>query len=216
MNNMMNILGDTTKFKQITKNPTKDLKTRFNSIIRCNNSTVDSPKLSLIDDDYKLGYVYGNVKTRKQGFSVLPIISQIPSLTYKLAKHLNKLITPYTPVSYSLKSSEEFLDILRSTLPLGVIGSMDVVILFPHVPMDETIDVICSRIYHNREAEDASLAIPEDTLRCLLRACTKEAPLYGPDGNMYVPIDGVAMESPLGVHFAKILYRHYRKENISA
>ncbi|XP_076043638.1 uncharacterized protein LOC143026754 [Oratosquilla oratoria] len=142
MNKMMNILGDTTKFKQITKNPTNDLKTRLNRIIRCNNSTVGSPKLSLIDGDYKLGYAYGNVKTHKQGFLLRPIISQIPSVTYKLAKRLNELITPYTPVSYSLKSSDEFLDILKSTPPSGVIGSMDVVSLFTHVPVDETIDMI--------------------------------------------------------------------------
>ncbi|XP_076067705.1 uncharacterized protein LOC143040498 [Oratosquilla oratoria] len=164
MNKMMNILGDTTKFKQITKNPTNDLKTRLNRIIRCNNSTVGSPKLSLIDGDCKLGYAYGNVKTHKQGFPLHPIISQIPSVTYKLAKRLNELITPYTPVSYSLKYLEEFLDILRSTPPSGVIGSMDVVSLFTHVPVDETIDMICSRIYHDREAGDTPLAIPENTL----------------------------------------------------
>ncbi|XP_076061571.1 uncharacterized protein LOC143037323 [Oratosquilla oratoria] len=181
MNKLMNILGDTTKFKQITKNPTNDLKTRLNLLIRCNNNTASSPKISLIDGDYKLGYAYGNVKTHKQGFPLRPIISQIPSVTYKLAKRLSELITPYISASCSLKSSEEFLDILRSTPPSGIIGSMDVLSLFTHVPVDETIDMIYSRIYYDREAGDTPLAIPEDTLRCPLRACTKEAPFYGPD-----------------------------------
>ncbi|XP_076059521.1 uncharacterized protein LOC143036158 [Oratosquilla oratoria] len=76
---------------------------------------------------------------------------------------------------------------------------MDVESLFSHVPINETINFICNRLYRSDEIQ---FPIPEDILCQLLQACTKEVPFYRPDKNMYVQIDGVAMGSPLGVLFA--------------
>ena len=127
------------------------------------------------------------------------IISQKPAVTYKIAKALLELITPYTPSQYSLKSTDEFLDIMRAASPSPLMASMDVESLFTNVPVQETIELICKRIYHS---DETPLTIPEDTLRSLLQICTMEAPFYGPDNNMYVQHDGVAMGSPLGPLFA--------------
>ncbi|XP_045127711.1 uncharacterized protein LOC123514127 [Portunus trituberculatus] len=78
-------------------------------------------------------------------------------------------------------------------------ASMDVESLFTNVPVDDTIEIICKQVYHT---DGKKLAITEETLRILLRTCTKEAAFYGPDGKMYVQSDGVAMGFPLGVLFA--------------
>ncbi|XP_050707848.1 uncharacterized protein LOC126993063 [Eriocheir sinensis] len=185
--------------KKITRNPTNDIKTKLNRIILQTNNN-SSTKLPLIEGDHKLGYAYGNVKTHKEGHPLRPIISQTPSVTYKLAKRLNELITPFTPASFSLKSTTEFLDLLKTTRPSNIMASMDVESLFTNVPVHETTDLICQRIYHLEDEEP--LNIPEASLRLLLQACTKEVPFYGPDGKMYVQRDGVAMGSPLGVLFA--------------
>ena len=91
---MNTILNDPTKFKVITRNPNLSLKSKLNKLIRSNNNTSGSVKLPLIEGDHKLGYAYGNVKTHKQGYPLRPIISQTPTLSYKLAKRLNSLITP--------------------------------------------------------------------------------------------------------------------------
>lgn len=183
LNKMATILTDTTKFSRITRNPTNDIKTKLNRIIRQTNNN-SSTKLPLIEGDHKLGYAYGNVKTHKEGHPLRPIISQTPSVTYKLAKRLNELITPFTPASFSLKSTTEFLDLLKTTRPSNIMASMDVESLFTNVPVDETIDLICQRIYHLEDEEP--LNIPEASLRLLLQACTKEVPFYGPDGKVYV------------------------------
>ncbi|XP_050706281.1 uncharacterized protein LOC126991631 [Eriocheir sinensis] len=180
---MATILTDTTKFSRITRNPTNDIKTKLNRIIRQTNNN-SSTKLPFIEGDHRLGYAYGNVKTHKEGHPLRPIISQTPSVTYKLAKHLNELITPFTPASFSLKSTTEFLDLLKATRPSNIMASMDVESLFTNVPVDETIDLICQRIYHLEDEEP--LSIPEASLRLLLQACTKEVPFYGPDGKVYV------------------------------
>ncbi|XP_076068333.1 uncharacterized protein LOC143040785 [Oratosquilla oratoria] len=199
LSKMSRILDDTKKFKKITINPTDGLKVKLNRLIRTNNALTGAPKLPLIEGDHKLGYIYGNVKTHESNQPLRPIISQIPAVTYKLAKCLHALISPFTPSSFSLKSTEEFLDIIKTSRPSGIIASMDVESPFTHVPINETVNLIFSRLYRSDEIH---FPIPEDILRQLLQACTKEVPFYGPDKNMYVQIDGVAMGSPLGVLFA--------------
>ncbi|XP_050709685.1 uncharacterized protein LOC126994416 [Eriocheir sinensis] len=147
-----------------------------------------------------MGYCYGNVKIHKPGNKLRPIISQIPTPTYTIAKRLCATLTPYVPSTYSLTSAADFLDILKSNNTKGNIASLDVESLFTNVPIDRTIEYILQRVYHNDDTP--SLDIPEPTLRSLLECCTKEAPFTCPRGNKYQQVDGVAMGSPLGVLMA--------------
>ena len=61
------ILSDTSKFTRITRNPTEDIKTKANKIIRTVNAKIGGTKLPLLSGEYGLGYCYGNVKTHKEG-----------------------------------------------------------------------------------------------------------------------------------------------------
>ena len=205
-----NILSDTRKFKKITKNPTEALKTKINKIIAKNNSTSKNIKFEKLSGEYTMGYCYGNVKTHKPGNKLRPIISQIPAPTYKLAKRLCTLLTPFIPTTYSMQSASEFLDILKTNKGKGVIASLDVESLFTNVPVDRTIDLIIDRVYHNDSTPN--LDIPENVLRELLECCTKEAPFTCPRGNKYVQIDGVAMGSPLGVLLANFFMGSIEEE----
>ncbi|XP_076035246.1 uncharacterized protein LOC143021531 [Oratosquilla oratoria] len=98
-------------------------------------------------------------------------------------------------------STCEFIDLLDSKEPTGLIASLDAESLFTNVPVDETIDFILDEVYRSHHQH---LDIPENLLRLLLEACTKESPFRGPDGKMYRQVDGVAMGSPLGVLFANV------------
>ena len=93
--------------------------------------------------------MYGNVKNHKPNNPLCPIISQVTTPTYHLAKQLNKIITPYLPAEYMLKSTDEFIDILQTTKPDGLIASLDVESLFTNVPVERTIDIICKNVYEN-------------------------------------------------------------------
>ncbi|XP_076037182.1 uncharacterized protein LOC143022718 [Oratosquilla oratoria] len=138
--------------------------------------------------------------THKRDQPLCPFISQVPLVNHKLAKRLRALISPFTPSPFSPKSNGEFLDIIETTRPSGIIASMDVESLFTNAPLDETINFICNGLYHSGETQ---FSISEDVLCRLLQACTKEITFYGPDKNMWiVQTVGVAMGSPLGVMFA--------------
>ena len=108
------------------------------------------------------------------------------------------LLQPFVPSGYSLKSPKEFIDILNTTRPEGIIASLDVESLFTNVPVNETIDLILDEVYRS---DKTPLDIPENLLKELLMCCTKEAPFRAPNGLLYKQIDGVAMGSPLGVLF---------------
>ena len=202
LNKMDNILSDTTKFKKITRNPTDTIKKKINTIIKKIHATKSTIRLPVLTGEYSAGYAYGTVKTHKNGNPLRPIISQIPTPSYLLAKKLNDILTPYIPNDYALASAQDFLEILKTTPQSqnNIIASLDVESLFTNVPVDRTIEFILDRVY--RCNDTPSLDIPEDQLRELLKICTKEAPFTCPRGEMYCQIDGVAMGSPLGVLFA--------------
>ncbi|XP_076049325.1 uncharacterized protein LOC143030001 [Oratosquilla oratoria] len=196
------ILEDPSKFRRITHNPVETLKRKVNQVLDTVNAVTDKTHIRKLTGDFDLGYVYGNVKTHKAGNPLRPIISQIPTPTYRIAKYLNEILTPYTPSAYSLLSSKDFLDILKGTPgPEGSnIASLDAESLYTNIDVDRTIEFIIQRVYHNDNTP--TLDIPEHALRSLLQLCTKEVPFRSPRGHMYVQTDGVAMGSPLGVPFA--------------
>ena len=142
-----NILSDETKFERITRNPIQDLTSRTNKIINSINAKSGGLKFQRLTGNYGLGYCYGNVKTHKPGNPLRPIISQIPTPTYNLAKKLNSLLTPFIPSENSLSSAADFLDLLKVSDGRGTIASLDVESLFTNVPVDRTIDYILEEVY---------------------------------------------------------------------
>ena len=196
---MNTILSDDSKFEKITKDTTDALKARVKRLITSANAVIGSIHFSKIVGEYAPGYAYGNVKTHKAGNPLRPIISQVPTPTYMLAKRLNTLLQPYLPAGHSLRSTDEFIDILRSKQPSGILASIDVECLFTNVPVTETIRIILDRVYNS---DLPPLELSKNILEKLLFACTTDAPFRGPDGQLYRQKDGIAMGSPLGPLFA--------------
>ena len=207
------ILGNENKFQRLTRDPTESLKRKINCLVENVNAVSGSTKLPKLTGDFGLGYCYGNVKTHKPGSKLRPIISQIPTPTYHIAKKLSEILTPYTPIAFSVNSPINFLDLLSNNNSTGHIASLDVESLFTNVPVDRTIQYILNRVYHNDDTPKCD--IPEPIMKALLECCTKEAPFTCPRGNRYCQIDGVAMGSPLGVLFANFFMGTIEEEIFS-
>ena len=198
---VQDILDDEHKFKKITRNPVDDLKRKANSLITAANKHSRDKKLPKITGEYKPGYFYGTIKTHKKDNPIRPIISQIPLPTYTLAKTLNEILTPYVPTTYSLRSSAEFVDLLKTSKRQGLLASLDATNLFTNVPVERTIQILINYAYHNSTLPPPEF--PDYILESLLRLCTTQAPFRSPTGQMFYQIDGIAMGSPLGVLFAQ-------------
>ena len=124
------------------------------------------------------------------------------------------MISPYIPKTYSLRASDEFVDILRVREKKGCLASLDASSLFTNVPVDETISIILRHVYEHNSIPAPRL--PRAVLEELLAICTKDTPFRCPGGNLYRQIDGVAMGSPLGVLFAEAYMSHVESMAISS
>ena len=72
---------------------------------------------------------------------IRPIVSNIGTATYQLAKYLAKLLSPLSQSKYTVKSTKDFIEKIRNiNLPHGFdMISFDVKSLFTSVPLEETI-----------------------------------------------------------------------------
>ena len=207
------ILSDTTKFQKISRDPTTQLKQEANKLISTLNAAQGDVHMPTIVGDFSPGYLYCNVKIHKPGNPLRPIISQVLTPTYNLAKTLNRIITPFIPAQYMSKSTNDFVDLLHSSNTQGMIASLDVESLFTNVPIDKTIDIILEHAYNSDELTPPK--IPKDILKQLLELCTKKAPFRSPEGGLYLQIGGVAMGSPLGPTFANFYMGHLEQMILS-
>ena len=196
------ILSDESKFTPVNRNNTKEFQAQVNQLINAANAVIGGVHFEPIIGDYTPGYAYGNVKTHKKGNPLRPIISQVPTPTYQLAKRLNHLITPYLPDKYCLKSTADFVDIIHSSKPAGVMASLDVESLFTNVPVNDTVEIILDCVYKHPTLPPLSLT--PSLLKKMLLACTSEALFRSPTGQLFKQKDGVAMGSPLGCLFANM------------
>ena len=179
------ILKDTTKFEKLTRNPIEKQKKDLNAVIDAANAEQGGVKFQRLQGEFSTGYFYGNPKTHKEGAPIRPIISQIPTPAYNVAKQLNSLIAPYVPKTYSLRSSEEFLDILKVRERHGTLASLDASSLFTNVPVDETIGILLENVYSHPSIP--APRVPKAVLRRLLEICTKDTPFRCPEGKLYRP-----------------------------
>ena len=157
------------------------------------------------------GILYGRAKIHKPSKDVVPpfrpILSNIGTPKYKLAKFFVPLLAHLTSNEYTIKDSFSFAEELLSFDSNLVMASFDVESLFTNIPLKETIDLCVDILFYDRTNIDG---ITKDYFHDLLTICMSES-LVLFDGEYYKPIDGVAMGSPLGPTFANIFLCFYEQ-----
>ena len=77
-----------------------------------------------------------------------PIISTIGTVTYEIAKKLDKIIKPFIHNDYMVNSSVDFVNKLKIIVQTNKQAfSLDVENLFTNVPVKDTIDVIINEVF---------------------------------------------------------------------
>jgi hypothetical protein len=196
------ILSNTDKFTKIRKDPTEDVKKRINKLIDTVNAVQMPDQLTKLEGHFEPGYMYGNPKIHKDKSDppLRPIISQIGTPVYNLAKSLNSIIMKYMPKEHVIDSTYEFIEICKTVNNPKYLASLDVESLFTNVPVRETINIILRNVYENPDLRPPM--IPRIIMDELLSICTTQCPFREPSGSLYVQCDGVSMGSPLGPTFA--------------
>ena len=203
-------LLNTEYFKRLTTDPTAATERKIDKVLR-------KIKSKFSEQEYKRLYPAGSAPARFYGTAKLhklknditfddlpirPIMSNINTASYQLAKYLAKLLSPLSTSEYTVKSTSDFITHIKGqNVPNNFkLISFDVTSLFTNVPLDFTIDVILKRIYDENEV---NTNIPKQQMRDLLLLCTKNVH-FSYNGDISTQADGVAMGSPLGPVLAGI------------
>ena len=85
--------SDPSKFIPVTKDPTPQLKKKLRSLLDIVHAKSSAPKLPVPVGQYHPGYIYGNAKIHKNKLDppLRPIISQLGTPTYEIAKRLHPI-----------------------------------------------------------------------------------------------------------------------------
>ena len=125
---------------------------------------------------------------------------------------MDTFIKPNIPASYSVASTEEFLENLKKSVfdPKDKIVSFDVVSLYTNIPLAETIDIVVNTLYSDRSKRVPP--VDKIVFKRLLEIATGGMFMY--KDALYKQVDGVAMGSPLGPSLANFFLGHIEQSKL--
>ena len=168
-------------------------------------------KKSLSPDGPNPARLYGSPKIHKPLVDGLPkyrpIISQIGTCTYAIAKFLLHFIQPHTTNTYTVKDTFHFVSMIDNKDHRLFMASLDVDSLFTNIPLEETIEIVTQKVY---AGVDTVKGLSRGDFKRLLTVSTQGAVFFF-NGCYYRQKDGVAMGSPLGPALANAFLCHHEQ-----
>ena len=154
----------------------------------------------------RLPYLYGTVKTHKQGNPLRPIISTIGSVSYKLSKFLVTLLQPLvgTISTSHVENNLDFINKLKGKVPQKdeIMISFDVKSLFTCVPVDDVLEFL------NCELSRHVLSLPNNVILELIRLCVVDT-CFTFDGKFFRQKFGMQMGNCLSPVLSNIYMEFY-------
>ncbi|XP_049868146.1 uncharacterized protein LOC126368293 [Pectinophora gossypiella] len=204
------LLADDTTYKQVNYNPTARVANRTKRLLQ-------ECKPILPDDVYQClsrpkttqpPRLYGLPKVHKTGVPLRPIVSQINTPTYDLAKHVARVLQNLVGHTSSfVRDSRQFVDFLSrmNVEKEEVMVSFDVESLFTNVPVQECLEVVKKKLHDNN--------IPMEYAKLVEHCLLSSYFVYR--GEFFLQIDGVAMGSPVAPVIANLWMEHFEERAIS-
>ena len=119
----------------------------------------------------RLAHLYGLPKTHKPELAMRPILSATGTYNFKLAKWLDEKLKPISINEFTISDLLRFSEELRKNENVDgeILVSYDVSSLFTNVPVDETIEILVQKAFHEEWFNNKyNLALKESDLRALL------------------------------------------------
>ena len=110
--------------------------------------------------------------TLSKELPLLPIISNLNTATYELARYLTKMLSPLSCSPYTVENSTKFVNSIKQQIISCSykLVSFNVKSLFTNVFLDRTIDIILKRIYNKHKI---ITNIRHREMKNLITLCTK-------------------------------------------
>ena len=220
INQVKDILSDTTKFKKANiasgkeirhiLNQEKKFKLVLNDLLAKNKiSKSEFEKMNPVGS--RPGILYGLSKVHKSLVNGLPkmrpILSAIGTAAYGVAKFLVPLLSPIANGPFAITNTFDFNKELLSQDSSLFMGSLDVDALFTSIPLDETINIAVEELFKNKNEVNQ---LSKNDINSLLNLATKES-LFLFNNEYFYQTDGVAMGSPLGPTLANLFMSYHEQ-----
>ena len=208
---MNNLLSDTSTYTKLRSDPLDKVISFFNSNLKSIFKNDKERCSSFTSYGSSLPYMYGLIKTHKQGNPIRPIISASGSITYKLSKYLVSLLSPILGTiseAHLLNSVDlhERLNKIKIT-PNSRLVSFDVTSLFTKVPVDDLLDYLASVL------DNYELSLPTGNITSLIFLCIKNCK-FSFNGNYFEQVFGMSMGNPLSPLLSNIYMEFFEKNLI--
>ena len=149
--------------RKLDKNPTKTIETKVQRAVRKIKDHLSKCEYrTLYPSGSAPGKFYGTAKKHKipvngtvDDLPLRPVISNIGTASYHLAKYLAKTLSPLSKSEYTVNNNLVFISYIKTiSVPSDhKLISFKVKSLFTNVPLDFTIDLILKRIYEDNEIQ---------------------------------------------------------------
>ncbi|XP_072046801.1 uncharacterized protein [Amphiura filiformis] len=211
------LLSDNNTYKRIGYNPRSGYRKKvcqFVNKLETDGAIIDKEKYNLIPPtEPSVPAYYGLPKIHKpEPIPLRPIVSCIGSVTYNLAKHLTKILSPIVGKSpHHITNTQDFVDTIKD-IELGddeIITSYDVTALFTCIPPTEAI-----KITRQCLEEDSNLAnrttwtidhIIEAEQLCL------DTTYFSNNGQFYRQLYGCSMGNPISPIIANLVMEWFEQ-----
>jgi hypothetical protein len=216
------LLDDPTTYLKITDkrtNPTSKVEKYMNSLLREIRSqpATHNQETKQIQDklyyflhstDANVVTFYGLPKIHKPEIPLRPITSCIGFPTYRLSKHLVRILSPLLNENFSIKNSNEFAEQIRlqSISSNEIMVSFNVVSLFTSIPIELALQVVKQRLVQDNNLTTRT-DISINNIIKLLEFVLRNS-FFKYDGCHYQQISGCAMGSPISATLANIVMEH--------
>ena len=214
---MKMLLDDPPVYKKLAENPLSNMQTEFNKGLTEICKKYDNVKDHLKSFNSRLPslpYMYGLPKIHKENVPYRPIISNVNSPSYKLAKWLSKQLSKSLGKfsDAHIKHNVEILEFLKNITPgKNKFISFDVKSLFTNVPLDVTLDFLKRKL----PTLSIDFDMPVECLIELIELCLKN-PCFQYGDNFYAQIFGIGMGNPLSCVLANLFLEHVESELLPA
>lgn len=202
-----NILSDNTTFHILDKDPTSRFQKMNNNFIEelfKLNIITSVEKVRLKTSVAVVPRLYGLPKIHKENFPLRPICSSINSPSHKLCKYIVNILGKLTENSkYNVSNSVQFKDKMKGILIQNneKLISLDVVSLFPSIPVDLAIRIIEEN--WNKISEWTN--INKNLFMRIIKFCIVDNRYFQYDGKIYAQQKGLPMGSPASPIIADIV-----------
>ncbi|XP_071054163.1 uncharacterized protein [Onthophagus taurus] len=185
---MINLLDPAT-YRKIKKDPTDKIVRKMKELIKSTGIPAEQQKGLFVQAPVP-PRIYGLPKIHKPDVPLRPIVSAINSPTYQLAKHLAKILSPFTGNTESyVRDSTHFVESVKGVkLDAGdMLVSFDVESLFTRVPVKDAVEGLRRKLI----PEGLPGYVPDLVEYCL------SSTYFSWKGEFYEQFEGAAMGSPL-------------------